>query len=102
MLTRFSWWLNLSCASRDGIIDDSNKEITRSTEGLVCAIVLNVGEVTDQSNFEEIAYIKEGSAHESIMSASLLQHGVPLRVIRGYNLRNCGFAPKGGFRYDGL
>ncbi|CAG8962132.1 hypothetical protein HYFRA_00005176 [Hymenoscyphus fraxineus] len=95
-----SWWLNLSCAARDGMLRDPYEEVNLSSDGGMCVLVMNGGIVKDDT-FDRVTYVRE--THEADTISRLLNnHGHPIRIIRGYQLQGSHLAPNGGFRYDGL
>lgn len=95
----YSWWLNLACAHRDGIVDSNREKPTKGKYG-VAALPLLTGQEDIDYDDGAIRYVRQGriaDIHVSLIS----QVGATFRILRGYHLRS-PFAPKAGIRYDGL
>jgi hypothetical protein len=94
------WWLNMWCASRDGIVGDPLKIVTRGRSQEITALALLSGTETSGPTLDTYEYTRQGRANE--MNFSILsQHGRPIRLLRGYRLKS-RYAPEAGVRYDGL
>ncbi|KAI1168602.1 hypothetical protein F5B18DRAFT_187334 [Nemania serpens] len=92
------WWLNITCAERDGIVNSSLETPTKGCYGFTALPLLTGSEELIRHNI--VRYVREG--HTSDMHTSLIsQVGRKIRIIRGYRLKSI-FAPEAGLRYDGL
>ncbi|KAL7626316.1 hypothetical protein AAE478_003088 [Parahypoxylon ruwenzoriense] len=92
------WWLNITCAERDGIVASSLEVPTKgryvtTTLPLLTGQEENIGENTYK-------YIREGRSSDMHI-ALISQVGRQIRVLRGYRLKSI-LAPQAGVRYDGL
>lgn len=95
----YSWWLNLACAYRDGIVGTVVESPTKGKYG-VAALPLMTGREEINWPGGTVKYTREGRISD--MHVSLLsQVGSRLRILRGHCLKSTQ-APKGGVRYDGL
>lgn len=93
-----SWWLNITCAERDGIVASSSEKITKGRYGIPALPLLSGREELGAG--KTLQYIQEGTARN--MHVSLIsQVGRQVRVLRGHGLKSI-FAPQAGLRYDGL
>lgn len=93
-----SWWLNIGCAHRDGIVGAALERATKGRYG-VAALALLTGREEDMSDGKSM-YIREGPSSE--MHHNLIsQVGQKIRIIRGFRLKSM-YAPRAGVRYDGL
>ncbi|KAH8683180.1 PUA-like domain-containing protein [Tricladium varicosporioides] len=94
------WWLNAWCAYRDGIVGSPTQAITEGQSRVVTALMLLSGTEVDGPVPGTYEYSIDGKAAD--MKFNLLtQHGKPIRVLRGSQLKS-KYAPEGGIRYDGL
>lgn len=94
-----SWWLNLACAHRDGIVGSTRETPTKGKYGVAALPLLTGREEVYFAN-GTIRYMKEGSLSD--MHVSLLsQVGTTIRILRGHQLKS-PLAPRAGIRYDGL
>ncbi|KAE9374716.1 hypothetical protein N431DRAFT_405640 [Stipitochalara longipes BDJ] len=94
-----SWWLNIACAFRDGIVGEIDEKVTKGPYN-VTALPLLSGEEVEGPTLDMYQYIKTGTNKE--MPFSILgNRGGPVRILRGNALKS-KFAPKIGIRYDGL
>ncbi|KAI2637467.1 hypothetical protein GGS21DRAFT_480644 [Xylaria nigripes] len=92
------WWLNITCAERDGIVNSSLETPTRGCYG-VTALPLLTG-LEELVRYNTVKYVREGRSSD--MHVPLIsQVGRKIRILRGYRLKSI-FAPKAGLRYDGL
>ncbi|KAH7037945.1 PUA-like domain-containing protein [Microdochium trichocladiopsis] len=92
------WWLNITCAERDGIVAGSSENLTKGRYGIPTLPLLSGRE--EIGNGETGQYIREGTAQD--MHFSLIsQVGRQIRILRGHGLKSI-FAPQAGLRYDGL
>ncbi|KAI1743549.1 hypothetical protein F4680DRAFT_347942 [Xylaria scruposa] len=90
------WWLNITCAERDGIVNSSLEIPTTGCYGFPALPLLTGSEEMIRHN--TVRYVHEGrTLHVPLIS----QVGRKIRIIRGYKLKSV-FAPKAGLRYDGL
>ncbi|KAI0546207.1 hypothetical protein F4679DRAFT_575572 [Xylaria curta] len=91
------WWLNITCAERDGIVNSSLETPTiMGCYGFPVLPLLTGSEEMIRHN--TVRYVHEGrTLHVPLIS----QVGRKIRIIRGYKLKSV-FAPKAGLRYDGL
>jgi len=96
--TACSWWLNITCAERDGIVADSSEKLTKGRYGIPALPLLSGREEAGPGN--TLQYIREGNARDMHVSL-LLQVGRQIRILRGHGLKSI-FAPQAGLRYDGL
>lgn len=93
-----SWWLNIACAHRDGIVGTAFQEATKGRYGNA-ALPLLTGMEEDFPDGKTV-YIREGKAYE--MHPSLIsQCGQKIRILRGFRLKSMR-QPRAGVRYDGL
>ena len=94
-----SWWLNILCAYRDGIVGSTDESLTLGPHGLSTLPLLTGQEIEGQVS-GTLCYVKEGPASE--MHFKLLSSfGRQIRVLRGHTL-DSPYAPVAGIRYDGL
>jgi hypothetical protein len=94
-----SWWLNIACAFRDGIVGGTDEKATKGPYN-VTALPLLTGEEVEGPTLNMYEYTKRGTSKE--MPFSILgNRGGPIRILRGHALKS-KFAPKIGVRYDGL
>ncbi|KAI1330439.1 hypothetical protein F5Y16DRAFT_396407 [Xylariaceae sp. FL0255] len=92
------WWLNITCAERDGIVGSSLETPTKGRYGITVLPLLTGSEELVGGNM--IKYLREGEARD--MHISLIsQVGRQIRILRGHELKSM-FAPEAGLRYDGL
>ncbi|KAI1351659.1 hypothetical protein F5Y01DRAFT_324918 [Xylaria sp. FL0043] len=92
------WWLNITCAERDGIVNSSLETPTKGCYGFTALPLLTGSEEVIRDN--TVKYVREGRScdmHIPLIS----QVGRKIRIIRGYKLKSI-FAPAAGLRYDGL
>ncbi|KAI0145708.1 hypothetical protein F4776DRAFT_607617 [Hypoxylon sp. NC0597] len=92
------WWLNITCAERDGIVASSFEMPTKGRYGINSLPLLTGQEEMIRQNTYK--YIREGGAADMHI-ALISQVGRQIRVLRGYRLKSI-FAPQAGVRYDGL
>lgn len=93
-----SWWLNIGCAHRDGIIGAAFEKPTKGRYGVTALPLLTGSEERLPDGRTE--YCRRGTQHE--MHYNLIsQVGKNTKVLRGFRL-NSMYAPKAGLRYDGL
>jgi len=98
VLTLNSWWLNLACAYRDGILGTAVEKPTKGKYGVTALPLLTGCEEHVRGNLYR--YVREGCLSD--MHVSLLTKvGTRIRILRGYRLKST-LAPKAGVRYDGL
>ncbi|KAJ3573168.1 hypothetical protein NPX13_g4795 [Xylaria arbuscula] len=92
------WWLNITCAERDGIVNSSLETPTKGCYGFTSLPLLTGTEELIRHN--TVRYVREGRSPD--MHIQLIsQVGRKIRIIRGYKLKSI-FAPVAGLRYDGL
>ncbi|KAI0446037.1 hypothetical protein F4803DRAFT_505397 [Xylaria telfairii] len=92
------WWLNITCAERDGIVSSSLEIPTTGCYGFTALPLLTGSEEVVRHN--TVRYVREGRASD--MHVPLIsQVGRKILIIRGYKLKSI-FAPEAGLRYDGL
>ncbi len=97
-LTWSSWWLNITCAERDGIVNSSLETPTKGCYGITALPLLTGSEELIRDN--TVKYVREGRSFD--MHVPLIsQVGRKIRILRGYKLKSI-FAPSAGLRYDGL
>ncbi|KAL8825834.1 MAG: hypothetical protein Q9170_007640 [Blastenia crenularia] len=96
------WWLNSAAACRDGIIDNTNDQITADDDGAY-AIVMTQHAETHNSKDESCSYTSHASERGvfKLMSTINGEHRNPIRVLRSWRLQSA-LAPVAGIRYDGL
>ncbi|KAI2631005.1 hypothetical protein GGR54DRAFT_181281 [Hypoxylon sp. NC1633] len=92
------WWLNLTCAERDGMVASSLETPTRGRYGITTLPLLTGWEEMIRPNMYR--YVREGKAADMHI-ALISQVGRQIRVLRGYLLKSV-LAPQAGVRYDGL
>ncbi|KAI0878352.1 hypothetical protein GGS24DRAFT_518140 [Hypoxylon argillaceum] len=92
------WWLNITCAERDGIVNSSLETPTKGCYGFTALPLLTGSEELISNN--KVRYVREGRTSEMHIPL-MTQVGRKIRIIRGYRLRSI-FAPEAGLRYDGL
>ncbi|KAI3343441.1 hypothetical protein F4824DRAFT_439929 [Ustulina deusta] len=92
------WWLNITCAERDGIVNSSLETPTKGCYGITALPLLTGSEELIRDN--TVKYVREGRSFD--MHVPLIsQVGRKIRILRGYKLKSI-FAPSAGLRYDGL
>ncbi|KAI1426733.1 PUA-like domain-containing protein [Xylaria sp. FL1777] len=92
------WWLNITCAERDGIVNSSLETPTKGCYGITALPLLTGSE--ELIRHKTVRYVREGRSSD--MHIPLIsQVGRKIRIIRGYKLKSI-FAPAAGLRYDGL
>ncbi|KAI1313588.1 PUA-like domain-containing protein [Xylaria venustula] len=92
------WWLNITCAERDGIVNSSLETPTKGCYGITALPLLTGSE--EVIRHDTMKYIREGRSPD--MHVPLIsQVGRKIRIIRGHKLKSI-FAPAAGLRYDGL
>lgn len=100
LLTRFSWWLNQSCAYRDGIVSSTIRALDNDPiHGIT--LVLNKGFEEQGRHNHEFVYHGKGPNQDVPTVLVKCNMGKPIKLIRGCGL-DSEFAPKAGMRYDGL
>ncbi|KAI2469262.1 hypothetical protein F4781DRAFT_395234 [Annulohypoxylon bovei var. microspora] len=92
------WWLNITCAERDGIVASSFEIPTKGRYGITTLPLMTGMEEMMRPNTYK--YVREGRAADMHI-ALISQVGRQIRVLRGYRLRSI-LAPQAGVRYDGL
>ncbi|CAJ2506423.1 Uu.00g005530.m01.CDS01 [Anthostomella pinea] len=92
------WWLNITCAERDGIVGSSLEMPTKGRYGSTTLPLLTGWEELIRTN--TVKYIREGRSSDMHI-ALISQVGRQIRILRGYRLKSI-FAPQAGVRYDGL
>lgn len=94
----YSWWVNLACAHRDGILCSSRDVLSKGEYDIPTLPLLDGAEVGNWPD-AGIKYTRKGTMAD--MWIPLLTHvGKRVRVLRGHLLES-PFAPKVGVRYDG-
>lgn len=93
-----SWWINIGCAHRDGIVGKAMEKATTGRFG-VTALALLMGTEEDLPNGKSV-YVREGGMNE-MQSTLITQVGQKIRVLRGFRLKSMR-SPRAGVRYDGL
>ncbi|KAI8962498.1 hypothetical protein F5Y11DRAFT_347482 [Daldinia sp. FL1419] len=92
------WWLNITCAERDGMVASSLETPTKGRYGITTLPLLTGQEEWIRGNtYKYVRQGKSGDMHIALIS----QVGQQIRVLRGYKLRSI-LAPQAGVRYDGL
>ncbi|KAI0887355.1 uncharacterized protein GGS22DRAFT_186187 [Annulohypoxylon maeteangense] len=92
------WWLNLTCAERDGIVASSFEKPTKGRYGITALPLMTGQEEMIRPNTYK--YVRVGRAKDMHI-ALISQVGRQIRVLRGYRLKSI-LAPQAGVRYDGL
>ncbi|KAJ8127343.1 hypothetical protein O1611_g6293 [Lasiodiplodia mahajangana] len=92
------WWLNITCAERDGIVGSSLETPTKSCYGFTALPLLTGTEELIRRH--TVKYVREGRTSDMHI-ALMTQVGRKIRIIRGHRLKSI-FAPEAGLRYDGL
>ncbi|KAI3401275.1 hypothetical protein diail_11981 [Diaporthe ilicicola] len=93
-----TWWLNIGCAHRDGIVGAAFERPTKGRYG-VAALPLLTGSEEKLSD-GKVEYFRRGTQPE--MHYNLVtQVGQKMKVLRGFRLKSL-YAPMAGLRYDGL
>ncbi|KAI1484667.1 hypothetical protein F5X96DRAFT_692190 [Biscogniauxia mediterranea] len=92
------WWLNITCAERDGIVASSLEMPTKGRYGITALPLLMGQEELIRHN--TVKYIREGRSSDMHI-ALISQVGRQIRILRGYRLKSI-LAPEAGVRYDGL
>jgi hypothetical protein len=95
-----SWWLNQSCAYRDGITTSTTRAIDNDPINGITLFLLKGYEVQGENERESI-YHGKGTNQDVPTLLVKCNMGKPIRIVRGYGL-DSEFAPKAGIRYDGL
>lgn len=92
------WWLNITCAERDGIVSSSLEAPTKGCYGVTALPLLTGSEESIQP--DTVKYVRRGRTSD--MHVPLIsQVGRKIRILRGHKLKSI-FAPEAGLRYDGL
>ncbi|KAK3332489.1 hypothetical protein B0T19DRAFT_104572 [Cercophora scortea] len=94
-----SWWLNIACAHRDGLVahEDEMPTVRSGGDSSVLPLLTGREEIT---GVEATNYIAVGP-YKKIHGRLVSKVGKHLHVLRGYELRS-EYAPVAGLRYDGL
>ncbi|KAI0603472.1 PUA-like domain-containing protein [Biscogniauxia sp. FL1348] len=92
------WWLNITCAERDGIVASSLEMPTKGRYGITALPLLTGQE--ELIRYNTVKYIREGQS-SNMHIALISQVGRQIRILRGYRLKSI-LAPEAGVRYDGL
>lgn len=92
------WWLDISCAHRDGVVGADEERPTKGKYGNTVLPLLTGKEVILGNGL--VKYTREGQPRD-IWYSLLAQLGKPMRILRGFRLHSC-YAPEGGVRYDGM
>ncbi|KAI0014101.1 hypothetical protein F4779DRAFT_636847 [Xylariaceae sp. FL0662B] len=92
------WWLNITCAERDGIVASSFEMPTKGRYGITALPLLTGQEEMIRAN--TFKYVREGRSSDMHI-ALISQVGRQIRILRGYRLKSI-FSPQAGVRYDGL
>ncbi|POS73559.1 hypothetical protein DHEL01_v208052 [Diaporthe helianthi] len=93
-----TWWLNLGCAHRDGIVGAALQRPTKGRYGVAALPLLTGSEERLPDGTTE--YCRRGKQHEMYYNL-LTQVGQKTKVLRGFRLKSM-YAPVAGLRYDGL
>jgi hypothetical protein len=96
---RSSWWLNIVCAHRDGVVGTTSQAPMKGQDG-IAALPLLSGREEVMENGQSV-YIRESSRVSDTHISLMTQVGQQIRILRGCQLRSI-YAPSGGLRYDGL
>lgn len=93
-----SWWLNIGCAHRDGIVGAAFEKPTKGRYGVAALPLLTGSE--ERLSDGTIEYCRRGTQQE--MHYNLItQVGKKTKVLRAFRLKSM-HAPVAGLRYDGL
>lgn len=93
-----SWWLNVGCAHRDGIVGAAFERPTKGRYGVAALPLLTGSE--ERLSDGRIEYCRHGTQQD--MHYNLItQVGQKTKVLRGFRLKSM-YAPVAGLRYDGL
>ena len=96
---KYSWWLNTTCAYRDGMIGNTSGYVSNFKQHAHPTLVLEVGEEFPTSNISITRYINEGTIYYMLLPLmSCLDR--PIRVLRNWTLKS-KLAPPAGLRFDG-
>lgn len=99
LIVLVSWWLNISCLHRDGVVS-SHLETPTIGDHEPFVLPLLTGVEDYYPYYDSVRFKKVGRPFE--MHPSLLSRvGRQVRVLRGHRLKS-PLAPKAGIRYDGL
>lgn len=97
-----SWWgIRMDC-SRDHVHDPFNESVQDGPVGAISVCTSHSNEDVDFGDlltFTGQQYVRGNLKNESLILS--FQNKIPVRLVRGYSLSN-NFAPKTGYRYDGL
>lgn len=93
-----SWWLNIGCAHRDGIVGAAFQRPTKGRYGVAALPLLTGSE--ERLPDGRMEYCRRGKQHEMYYSL-LTQVGQKTKVLRGFRLKSI-YAPVAGLRYDGM
>lgn len=93
-----TWWLNIGCAHRDGIVGAASQKPTKGRYGVAALPLLTGSEERLADGRTE--YYNHGKQHEMFYNL-LTQVGQKTKVLRGFRLKSM-YAPVAGLRYDGL
>lgn len=94
-----SWWLNLACAARDGVVGATHETPTKGRYGFAALPLMSGNEAIDCDK-DLIRYTRDSILSDAPISL-ISQVGAKTRLLRGHCLKS-PFAPKSGVRYDGL
>ncbi|KAI0420028.1 PUA-like domain-containing protein [Xylaria grammica] len=92
------WWLNITCAERDGIVNSSLETPTKGCYGFTALPLLSGSE--ELIHPDTVKYVREGRTSDMHI-ALISQVGRKIRILRGHKLKSI-LAPEAGLRYDGL
>ncbi|TGJ80090.1 hypothetical protein E0Z10_g8663 [Xylaria hypoxylon] len=92
------WWLNITCAERDGIVNSSLETPTKGVYGFTALPLLTGSEEFIHHN--TVKYVREGRTSD-MLTGLISQVGRKIRILRGYRLKSI-LGPEAGLRYDGL
>ncbi|XP_015601626.1 uncharacterized protein LOC107270814 [Cephus cinctus] len=99
-----SWWgIRMDC-SRDRVHDPFSATIQEGPVGAISICISHSNEDVDVDNGDTLTFTGAEYGQKESQNDSLIlsyQNQIPIRIVRGYSLSN-KFAPKTGYRYDGL
>jgi hypothetical protein len=93
-----SWWLNIGCAHRDGIVGAASQKPTKGRYGVAALPLLTGSE--ERLPDGRMEYCRRGNQQEMYYGL-LTQVGQKTKVLRGFRLKSM-HAPVAGLRYDGM
>ncbi len=89
-----SWWLNLACAHRDGLVNSDDERPSKPTYGSTVLPLLTGREEVDG---DKVRYLREGRSPRDMHIPLMNEVGSRVRVLRGHGLQRV-LAKRAGLR----